>query len=154
MDEVFEETLRVLDGRVCKSDKVWWHCQEEPELVLAKEDWDNIMRYPEVYSLAEPIFQFGEYTGLFMQDSYQKFGGLVMDSYTFEHRFDLDKIQYGILHIGQNTLLKDFPSDDILVFDSYEDADTDPCIWNRDIYKVVKIKPIFKTVIEGYDVIE
>lgn len=37
-----------------KEDDVWWHEQEGPIKVRAARHWDNIERFPEIYSLARP----------------------------------------------------------------------------------------------------
>jgi hypothetical protein len=62
LSEVFgidatEEVLKVSDGFVKKSSKVWWKYQFGPEHVKASEHWDNIKAYPDVYSVKEPKYK-------------------------------------------------------------------------------------------------
>jgi hypothetical protein len=45
---------KVLDGTVKVGDKVWWHCNEGPELQIVKEYDRNMAQYPDIYSISEP----------------------------------------------------------------------------------------------------
>lgn len=51
------ESLPVRDGYVFKDSKVWWHGESGPDRVLAGNEWGNISRYPEIYSIQEPIYK-------------------------------------------------------------------------------------------------
>jgi hypothetical protein len=64
------------------------------------------------------------------------------------------EIKFGILNWATNKLVQDFPDPDILVFDSYEDAFTDPVMWNKELYKVVKVKRTYIKTIYEYEVID
>jgi hypothetical protein len=62
LSEVFgidatEEVLKVSDGFVKKSGKVWWKYQFGPEHAKASEHWDNIKGYPDLYSVKEPKYK-------------------------------------------------------------------------------------------------
>jgi hypothetical protein len=62
LSEVFgidatEEVLKVSDGFVKKSSKVWWKYEFGPEHVKALEYWDNIKDYPDLYSVKEPTYK-------------------------------------------------------------------------------------------------
>ncbi len=50
------ETLPIKDGRIAKHQKVWWKCEEGPQHVFAESHWENILKYPEIYSLGEPRY--------------------------------------------------------------------------------------------------
>lgn len=50
------ESLPVRDGRVCKTDMVWWRHMDEPEHVRAGSGnhWDNIREFPDYYQIEKP----------------------------------------------------------------------------------------------------
>jgi hypothetical protein len=50
--------LRVRDGFVFRDDRIWWRSNTGPQQVLAKDDWENIQEFPELYSHAEPKVDF------------------------------------------------------------------------------------------------
>lgn len=64
------------------------------------------------------------------------------------------EIKFGILNKGSNKLVQDFPDPDILVFDTYEDAISDPVVWNKELYKVVMVKQTYIKTIYEYEVLE
>ena len=49
------ELLPVRDGYVAKGDRVYWRNFEGPEIVIAKDHWDNIHGYPDGYSIKRPM---------------------------------------------------------------------------------------------------
>lgn len=50
--------LPIRDGFVRKEDAVWWHGINGPEQIIwAGDDWENIRRFPEVYSIARPKYK-------------------------------------------------------------------------------------------------
>ena len=51
------DTLPVSDGVVTKGDMVWWKSEDGPEHVLASNDWENIRRYPQYYSIEKPSYK-------------------------------------------------------------------------------------------------
>jgi hypothetical protein len=62
LSEVFgidatEEVLKVSDGFVKNSSKIWWKYNFGPEHVKASEHWDNIKDYPDAYSVKEPKYK-------------------------------------------------------------------------------------------------
>lgn len=50
------ECLPVRDGRIYKGAPVWWRAEDGPQEVISDshDHWDNIRRYPECYSIAQP----------------------------------------------------------------------------------------------------
>lgn len=50
------ETLPVRDGRVCKTDMVWWRGEGGPEHVRAdsRNHWENIRDFPACYQIEKP----------------------------------------------------------------------------------------------------
>lgn len=53
------ESLPVRDGRVCKTDMVWWRHHRAPEHVRAGSGnhWQNIREFPDCYQIAEPTIR-------------------------------------------------------------------------------------------------
>lgn len=49
-----KDTLPIKDGYVSKTSKVWWRGANGPEHVKAEEHWDNIQKYPQLYSFIRP----------------------------------------------------------------------------------------------------
>jgi hypothetical protein len=47
-------TLPVRDGVVTPTSKLYWRCEDGPELVLADDHWGNIQEFPEAYQLEKP----------------------------------------------------------------------------------------------------
>lgn len=56
-----EETAPVRDGRVVKSDMVWWRSVTGPERVKAGDQWTNLTEHPHVYQIAEPRMEPARY---------------------------------------------------------------------------------------------
>lgn len=50
------ESLPIKDGRVTKSQMVWWRNNGGPEHVAAGYHWGNIQKYPHLYSFARPSY--------------------------------------------------------------------------------------------------
>ena len=50
------ESLPIKDGRVTKSQMVWWRSDVGPEHVAAACHWENIQGYPHLYSFARPSY--------------------------------------------------------------------------------------------------
>lgn len=48
------ESIEVRDGMLMRGEKVWWRCENGPELVNSEKDWYNICKFPEAYSINEP----------------------------------------------------------------------------------------------------
>jgi hypothetical protein len=49
-------TFRVRDGYIAPDAKVWWLSDRGPELVIAKNDAENIKEFPELYSVCRPTY--------------------------------------------------------------------------------------------------
>lgn len=51
--------LAISDGWVHRNqeEKVWWKCEDGPELVEVNEHWTNIRNYPHFYSYEKPAFK-------------------------------------------------------------------------------------------------
>lgn len=51
------EKFKVKDGFVQLGDKVWWASEDGPEhVIVTYNELVNIRQYPEIYSIAEPLF--------------------------------------------------------------------------------------------------
>lgn len=54
-------SVRVRDGIVYQSSVVWWHGEDGPIRInlkaphLLMPEWENIVRFPLIYSLQEPL---------------------------------------------------------------------------------------------------
>lgn len=48
-------TVPVRDGIATINGKVWWRCEEGPELVSVEEHIRNIRAYPDCYSVNKPV---------------------------------------------------------------------------------------------------
>lgn len=57
------QSVQVRDGIVTQEDVVWWYGEDGAELVNLKTlpqrkyEWENIVRFPLVYSLNEPSYE-------------------------------------------------------------------------------------------------
>ena len=49
-----KEHFPVMDGYVTLDDKVWWRCEDGPQLVNVCEHIKNLKEFPNVYQLARP----------------------------------------------------------------------------------------------------
>lgn len=55
--------VQVRDGIVDQSSVVWWHGEDGPQQVNLKkpymliQEWENIVRFPLIYSLQEPLYE-------------------------------------------------------------------------------------------------
>lgn len=51
------ETACVRDGRITKGDKVWWRCEEGPQLIDSNTPahWRNIQAFPAAYQINQPL---------------------------------------------------------------------------------------------------
>lgn len=50
-----KETLPVLDGRVARTNLVWWRSEKGPQEVFANDHWDNIDSSPMFYQIKKPV---------------------------------------------------------------------------------------------------